>query len=70
MKDKLFLDTNVFIYAYSKTEPEKKEIALKLLRSEEIVISTQVINEFIWVMYKKFKVEREKLPDYREQIIE
>ncbi len=43
MKDKVFLDTNVLIYAYSKTELEKKKIALKLMRSEGIVISTQVI---------------------------
>lgn len=61
MRDKSFLDTNVFIYAYSKTEPEKKRRALEILRSEKVRISTQVINEFIWVMYRKFEVPREKL---------
>ena len=49
MKDRVFADTNVFIYAYSDTEPEKKEKALITLKRKDIVISTQVINEFIRV---------------------
>lgn len=58
MSDKVFVDTNLLIYAYSATEPEKKEIVLKLLEEHDIIISTQVINEFIWVMNRKFGVER------------
>lgn len=57
MKDSVFVDTNVFIYAYSDTEPEKKEKALITLKRKGIVISTQVINEFIWNMNKKFHVD-------------
>ena len=57
MKDSVFVDTNVFIYAYSGTEPEKKEKALIILKRKDIVISTQVINEFIWNMNKKFHVD-------------
>lgn len=34
MKDKTFVDTNVFIYAYSKTEPEKKNIVLEILKNQ------------------------------------
>jgi predicted nucleic acid-binding protein len=59
--EKSFLDTNILIYAYSVTEPEKKEKALQILGSPSIFISTQVINEFIWVMNKKYTVDFSQL---------
>jgi len=31
MKDRVFIDTNVLIYAYSETEPYKKDITLTIL---------------------------------------
>jgi len=61
MKDRVFIDTNILVYLYSKTEPQKKQIVLKLLSSKNVTISTQVIGEFVWVMYRKFGIEREKL---------
>ena len=70
MKDKVFLDTNVFIYAYSKTEPNNRGIALDLLSLEEVLISTQIVNEFVWVMYRKFKVDRQKLQIITNKILE
>jgi len=70
MKDKTFIDTNVFIYAYSKTEPEKKNIALEILKSYDVIISTQVINEFIWVMNKKFSVQIEKLMNLSNKLFQ
>lgn len=53
----IFVDTNVLIYAYSDTELEKKKKVLSLLTTESIAISTQVVNEFIWVMNRKFNVD-------------
>ncbi len=53
----IFVDTNVLIYAYSDTELEKKKKVLSLLITESIAISTQVVNEFIWVMNRKFNVD-------------
>jgi predicted nucleic acid-binding protein len=61
MENKIFLDTNVLIYAYSETEPDKRKTALEILQRGRIVISTQVINEFIWVMYRKYQVGKDKL---------
>jgi len=54
MKDRIFLDTNILIYAYSRTESQKRKIALEILTLEKAIISTQVVNEFVWVMYRKF----------------
>lgn len=55
--NKAFVDTNILIYAYSATEPEKKRVSLELLSQEEVLISTQVVNEFIWVMFRKFSIQ-------------
>ena len=70
MRNKAFLDTNILVYLYSKTEPRKKQIALRLLGSENVIISTQVIGEFTWVMYRKFRVEREKLKIIGNRLLE
>jgi predicted nucleic acid-binding protein len=70
MKDKTFVDTNVFIYVYSKTEPEKKNIALEILKNQNIIINTQVINEFIWVMNRKFSVQMERLRDLGVKLLQ
>lgn len=58
---KVFMDTNVLIYAYSETEPEKKEKVLALLEKKAICLSTQVINEFIWTMSRKFSIAMDLL---------
>lgn len=58
---KIFLDTNVLIYAYSETEVEKKIKVLSLLEDEPVSFSTQVVNEFVWVMNKKFNVSMDSL---------
>ena len=58
---KIFLDTNVLIYAYSDTEAKKKALVLPLLEEEVVCISTQVVNEFVWVMNKKFSVPMDSL---------
>lgn len=54
---KIFLDTNILIYTYSNSEIEKKVKVMNMLKNEMICISTQVINEFIWVMNRKFKID-------------
>jgi predicted nucleic acid-binding protein len=52
-EDRVFLDTNVLVYAYSETEPRKRDIARELKDRTPCCISTQVVNEFIVVMTKK-----------------
>lgn len=57
MRDKAFLDTNILIYTYSVTEPEKQNIAVELLDSANSYISTQVIQEFSNILFKKFNLD-------------
>ena len=58
MSDKVFIDTNILIYAFSEDEPQKQQIALSLIESVtyDATISNQVINELANVFLKKFKL--------------
>lgn len=59
MNDRFFLDTNVLVYSFDASAPEKKQTAIELIRaaltSGRGVISTQVIGEFVNVALTKFK---------------
>lgn len=56
---KAFLDTNILVYAYDTSDEARHKIALELiahiLSVENVVISTQVLNEFIVVITGKVK---------------
>ncbi len=58
MKDKYFLDTNIFVYSFDNSEIEKRNIARSLIQTalkEQIgCISSQVVQEFLNVSSKKF----------------
>ena len=60
MKDKVFLDTNIFVYLYS--EDSKGTIVKNLIDSEfdNLLLSTQVLNELINVLAYKLKVKTKK----------
>ncbi|NPA39029.1 MAG: PIN domain-containing protein [Thermodesulfobacteria bacterium] len=61
MRDKIFVDSNILIYAISKNS-KKCDIARQILieNADLIIISSQVINEFINVCIKK-KILSERL---------
>lgn len=62
MKDKIFIDSNILIYAYSIDELSKKSTVEDLLNAHEtVIISTQTINEFINVMTKKKKLDYKQI---------
>ena len=50
MSDRVFLDTNVLVYAYDLDEPDKRAIAQRVLRysilEEAGMLSAQVLGEF------------------------
>lgn len=58
-KDKYFLDTNVFIYSFDKQQKKKHNLAIELiqnaLKTQRGIISTQVIQEFLNVVFRKFE---------------
>ena len=54
MNDKVFLDTNILVYAYSNTEPDKQAIARNIIAENESYISTQVLQELTNTLTRKF----------------
>ncbi len=62
MKDRVFIDSNIIIYAYSSDEPLKKKIVETLFNKHEtIIMSTQTINEFTNVMTKKKRLNYQQI---------
>jgi predicted nucleic acid-binding protein len=53
----VLVDTNILIYSYSTTEIEKRKASLGILSGLGVVLNTQVINEFIWVMQRKYSID-------------
>jgi predicted nucleic acid-binding protein len=57
MKDKVFIDTNIFVYSALDDEVEKtkREKAIELLKKfsgQQTIVSTQILNEFYSVLLK------------------
>jgi transposase len=46
MKDKVFIDTNVLIYAYSETEPDKKDTTLTILENYHTHDSIHLVKDY------------------------
>jgi predicted nucleic acid-binding protein len=61
MSDKVFLDTNIFVYANDTNEPLKRDIALGIIREGILgstgVISYQVVHEFFNVVLTKVRLK-------------
>lgn len=55
MSDNVFLDTNILVFSYSYTEPLKQQIARHLVSENNSVISTQVLQELVYTLTRKFK---------------
>ena len=59
MSDKVFVDSNIIVYAYDRHEPEKMAKAQSILRSEiaqeSAVLSAQVLGEFFVVVTRRIK---------------
>lgn len=57
MSDRVFVDTNVLVYAYDRSEPEKQRQALEVLDRLAVTgvgtISTQVLAEFFVAVTRK-----------------
>lgn len=55
MPASVFLDTNVLVYAFDRSAPRKREIALNLIQGDrEWSISWQVVQEFCNVALHRF----------------
>ncbi len=73
MSDKIFLDTNILVYCFSVTEPDKQQMAQEIAQKEESVISVQVLQELANVLNRKFRISwpeiNQAILDLTEQFI-
>jgi predicted nucleic acid-binding protein len=54
IKGRIFLDSNILIYSYSNSEPDKQVIAQKCIAENDTFISTQVLTELANIVTRKF----------------
>ena len=69
MKDSIFLDSNIFLYAFSTKDLDKQKIASKLVNNPSN-ISTQVINEVSNNMLKKLDFTNHDIESFVENCYE
>ena len=55
-QNKIFIDSNVLIYAYSNSEQAKQQMARKIVKENYTVISTQVLQEMSNTLWRKYMV--------------
>ena len=65
MRDRVFIDSNIFLYAFSDLDDEKRAVASKII-SQKNIISTQVINEVSSNLIKKFKFNNDEIYQFVE----
>lgn len=76
MRDRYFIDTNIFVYSFDRRDKAKqkkaKEIILGALSDHNGVISFQVVQEFINLSGRKFEVPftRKEQLAYLEEVLE
>ncbi|OGP50420.1 MAG: hypothetical protein A2Y79_05855 [Deltaproteobacteria bacterium RBG_13_43_22] len=72
MKDRVFLDTNILVYAYDRHDPRKQGVAQSLLidvvENESAALSVQVLGEFFSVVTRQIK--HPMTPDEAKEAIE
>ncbi|MCI5120336.1 MAG: PIN domain-containing protein [Candidatus Electrothrix sp. AUS4] len=69
MSDNLFVDTNIFVYSVAD-DLGKRAVAEELLMRDGIVISPQVISEFVSVTLRKRILDPEKVTEYARKFLE
>jgi len=68
MNDKIFIDTNIIVYAFSNDTQDNKDISRNLLDTP-FLISMQVIFEFINVSTKKLKYTKLEAVENAKELV-
>lgn len=73
MIEKVFIDSNIFIYAYTGDDEQKHSVARNVLcnnvLNNEIVLSVQILNEFYSVM-ARYKYPHNEIKSCLNEIVE
>ena len=69
MSDRIFVDTNVLVYSIAN-DRQKRTVAEQVLLDNEIVLSPQVINEFVAVTLRKRILPSEQVISYATKFMQ
>jgi predicted nucleic acid-binding protein len=69
MNDNIFADTNILVYSVSNDQ-RKRTIADELLLKHDIVISPQVVSEFVAVTLRKHILPTQKVIEYAKKFMQ
>jgi len=70
MSDKIFIDSNIFLYAFSDKMLTKQVIAKNIILSDTSIISVQVINEVSNNLLKKLQFLENEITSFIESCYE
>ena len=68
MSGNVFIDSNIFIYIYSKTDPTKSELCKNYVIENDCYTSTQALNELSNVCIKKWNIDRQAIENAIDEI--
>jgi len=68
MSVKVFLDTNILVYLYSKNEQDKRNKLCQMLDNLYRITSTQALNEASNVWFKKYGWGGDKIKNHLDNI--
>ena len=68
MNDRVFLDTNIIIYLYSKFEADKRNVAYDIVNKFNCFISTQTMNEAVNIWFKKYQLTQDIILKYLDEL--
>jgi len=68
-RNKVFIDSNVVIYAYSNSEKAKQQIARKIVKENYTIISTQVLQEMGNTLGRKYMLDYSSIEETLQECI-
>lgn len=68
MSDRIFVDTNILVYSISN-DRKKRTLADTLLLKHDVVVSPQVISEFVAVTLRKKILPSQQIIAYATQFM-
>lgn len=68
MSNKVFIDSNVWLYAAMENGDNKSILAKQVIEQNNVVISTQVINEISFNLLRKYRYTEEELISFINNI--
>lgn len=69
MPDKTFVDSNILLYEFSKTDKAKELMVEMLLKNKDMHVSPQILFECLNVLTKKFRFTKKESLSYLSNLL-